>query len=124
LLQAFQAAQKNDPTILSVRAGTQAERENVEQAFGQLLPNIYANASRTDNRLTTTTPNFVGVDQSTQSVYPSESQSVTLRQPLYRPQLSAQYRQAQAQAEDADASLQVEEQNLAVRVSGAYFDAL
>jgi len=36
----------------------------------------------------------------------------------------AQYRQATAQVDDAEAALALEEQNLAVRVSGAYFEAM
>ena len=47
-----------------------------------------------------------------------------MRQPLYRPQLTAQYQIAQAQVADAEAGLQQEEQSLFVRVSTAYFDAL
>jgi protease secretion system outer membrane protein len=124
LLQAYDAAQRNDPSILAARASTVADSEGVPQARSFMLPNISASASRTNNRLTTVQPNFLGIEQTSQSTYPSESQSVTLRQPLYRPQLAAQYRQAQAQVQDAEAGLQLEEQNLFIRVSSAYFEAL
>ena len=124
LLQAFEAAQRNDPTILAARASTVGDRESLPQARSFMLPNISANASRTNNRLTTVQPSIFGTEQTTQSAYPSESQSVTLRQPLYRPLLIAQYRQAQAQVQDAEAGLALEEQNLFVRVSSAYFEAL
>lgn len=49
---------------------------------------------------------------------------MTLRQPLFRKALAADYRLAQAQVDDADAILERELQNVAVRVSGAYFEAL
>jgi protease secretion system outer membrane protein len=124
LLQAFEAAQQNDATILAARATATMEQERLPQAKSQLLPNLSANVSRTNNQLTSVTPNFLGVEQTSVSNYPSSSQSLTLRQPLFRPQLTAQYRQAKAQVDDADATLLQEEQNLVVRVGGAYFEAM
>lgn len=124
LLQAFEAAQKNDATLLAARATTAAERERLPQARAQLLPNISANLSHNNNRLKSVSPNFLGEEQTTNTRYPSSNQTLTLRQPLYRPQLAAQYRQAQALVNDAEATLMQEEQNLAVRVSGAYFEAM
>ena len=124
LLQAYEAAQKNDATILAARATAEAERERLPQARAQLLPNLSANLSRNDNRLESTSPNFLGVEQTTYNNYPSNNQTLSLRQPLFRKQLAAQYRQATAQVQDAEAALAGEEQNLAVRVSGAYFEAL
>ncbi len=124
LLQAFEAAQQQDATIRAARATAAAEHERVPQAKSQLLPSVNASVSRTTNRLTSTTPNFLGVEQTTNTNYPSSNQSITLRQPLYRPQLMAQYRQAQAQVDDADATLAQEEQSLVVRVSSAYFEAM
>ena len=43
---------------------------------------------------------------------------------MYRPYLTAQLRQAQAQVEDANATLERDEQALVVRVGEAYFEAL
>jgi TolC family type I secretion outer membrane protein len=124
LLQAYQAAQQYDATLLAARAGANAERERLPQAKAQLLPSLNASYSRNTNRLVTVAPNFLGQEQTTFNAYPSGSQNLTLRQPLYRPQLIEQYRQAQAQVNDAEALLQQEEQGLAVRVSGAYFEAM
>lgn len=124
LLQAYQAAQSNDATILASRATTVAERERLPQARSQLFPNLSANLSRTNNHLSSTSPNFLGVEQTTNTQYPSTNKTLTLRQPLFRKQLMAQYRQAEAQVDDAEAALAGEEQNLAVRVSGAYFEAM
>ena len=124
LLQAYQAAQKNDATLLAARATAAAGRERLPQATAQLLPNLSANLARTNNQLANTGTDFTGKEQTVSTGYPSNNQSVTLRQPLYRPYLSAQYRQDQAQVADAEATLSQEEQSLAVRVSGAYFEAL
>lgn len=124
LLQVYQAAQKEDATVLAARAAAEAERERLPQAKAQMLPNISASVAQTHNQLRSVTPNFSGIEQTNHTAYPSSNRTLTLRQPLYRPQLLAQYRLAQAQIDDADATLTGEEQNLAVRVSNAYFEAL
>ena len=49
---------------------------------------------------------------------------MTIRQPIYRPFQFADYRQAKAQVADAEATLEKEVQNVAVRVAGAYLEAL
>ena len=124
LQQAYVAAQRNDATILAARASAAVDREYLPQAKAQMLPSVSAGWSRTYNRLTSVTPTFGGREQTNYSEYPSSTQSLTVRQPLYRPQLMAQYRIAQGQLADAEAELQQEEQSLFVRVSTAYFDAL
>jgi len=124
LLQVYQAAQEQDATLRAARASASAERERIPQAWSQMLPNISANVTQTNNQLESTSPNFLGKEQTTQTGYPSSNKTVSLRQPMYRPQLTAQYRQAQAQVADAQANLALEEQSLAVRVSSAYFEAM
>lgn len=124
LLQAYEAAKKQDPTLLASRAATQAGRERLPQALAQLLPTVSASYSQNNNQLKSSLPNFFGVEQTTDSSYNSSNQTVQIRQPLFRTYLSAQYRQTAEQVKDAEASLAQDEQNLAVRVSGAYFDAV
>lgn len=124
LLQAYEAAQQQDATILASRAAAQAGRERLPQARSQLLPNVAASISSNKNKLTSTAPDFLGQEKTTDSNYPSSNKTLTVRQPLYRRYLAAQYRQAKAQIEDTEATLAQDEQNLAVRVSGAYFDAM
>ena len=124
LLQAYEAAQKQDATLLAARAAAMSGRERLPQARSQFYPNISASFSRNNNDLESTTPNLLGQEQTTHTQYPSSNQSLSLRQPLYRPQLTSQYRQAQAQVDDVNATLAQEEQSLAVRVSAAYFEAL
>jgi protease secretion system outer membrane protein len=123
LLQAYEAAKLQDATILAARATAQAGRESLPQARAQLLPNISASVGYNKNQLTSTTP-INGVDRTDKRDYPSQNKTLTLRQPLYRPFLSALYQQAGARVDDANAVLNQEEQNLAVRVSSAYFEAM
>ncbi len=124
LLQVYEAALKQDPTLAAARAAAAAEGERIPMARAQFYPNLSANFSETRNDLTSTAPNFLGQETVSHSNYPSRAKSVTLRQPLYRPLLAAQLNQAQAQVRDAQGVLASEEQNLAVRVSAAYFEAL
>lgn len=124
LLQAYQLAQAQDATLQAARSAAEASRERLPQARSQFYPNVSANFSYNRNDLESTTPDFLGREQTTNNKYPSSNQTLTLRQPLYRSQLAAQYRQAQAQVDEAEATLAQEEQSLAVRLSGAYFEAL
>ena len=124
LRQAYESAYENDATIRAARAGAQASREKLPQARAQLRPNVSLNASRNHNDLTSKTQNLLGQPTTTENQYYSGSQTLSVRQPLYRPYLSALVRQAQAQVEDADAALERDEQTLVTRVGEAYFDAL
>jgi outer membrane protein, protease secretion system len=124
LSQAYQAALEQDATIRASRAAAEARRERLPQALGQLLPNISASVSRFKNDLDRTAPNLFGQASTSNERYFSGSQAVTLRQPIFRKYQFADYRQAQAQVEDANATLERDLQNVAVRVSSAYFEAL
>lgn len=124
LRQAYEAASENDATIRASRAGAQASNERLPQARAQQLPNVSFNAGRNHNDLTSTTRNALGRPVSTDYKYYSDSQTLSVRQPLYRPYISALVRQAQAQVEDANAALERDEQSLVTRVGEAYFNAL
>ncbi|MBK6592029.1 MAG: TolC family outer membrane protein [Burkholderiales bacterium] len=124
LSQALEAALEQDPTIRAVRAATLARQERVPQARAQLMPNVSLSASRNNNDLENTAPNFLGEPATTNSRYVSGNATLTVRQPLFRKYQFADYQQAQSQVDDANAVLERELQNLAVRVSGAYFEAL
>ncbi len=124
LRQVYEAAYENDATIRAARAGAEASRERLPQARAQQLPNVSFNAGRNHNDLTSKTQNFLGQPVTAENKYYSGSQTLSVRQPLYRPYLSALVRQAQAQVEDADAALERDEQTLVTRVGEAYFDAL
>ena len=124
LSQAYRAALEQDAVIRAARAGADARRERLPQARAQLRPNISASVSRNKNDLHSTTPGLGGVPQESDREYMSGTRSLTLRQPLYRPYQMADVRQAEAQVADANALLEKEVQNVAVRVAGAYLEAL
>jgi TolC family type I secretion outer membrane protein len=124
LLQAYEAALTQDATYHAARLAADAGRENLPQARAQLMPSVSAAFSRNRNLLDTISPNSLGQLADSRANYPSNSNSVTLRQPIYRRYQWAQYQQAQAQVDDVNAVLDFSTQNLAVNVAGAFFDAL
>ena len=124
LQQAYDAALENDATIRAARAGAAAGRERLPQAKAQLQPNVSFTAGRNYNDLTSEGKGFLGQPTTSQIHYFSGNQTLSVRQPLYRPYLMAQLRQAQAQVQDTDATLARDEQGLVVRVGEAYFEAL
>jgi protease secretion system outer membrane protein len=124
LSQAYQAALEQDAVIRGARATAEVRRERLPQARAQLLPNISASVSRNKNKLTATQPGFLGVPVTSDQSYLSSNRALTIRQPIFRPFQFADYRQAAAQVEDAEATLEKEVQNVAVRVAGAYLEAL
>ena len=124
LRQAYESAVANDATIRASRAAAEAGRERLPQARAQQLPSVSLSANRTHNDLTSKTRNILGQPTTTENQYYSGSQTLAVRQPLYRPYVSALVRQAEALVEDADATLDRDEQSLVTRVGEAYFDAL
>jgi outer membrane protein, protease secretion system len=125
LEQAYRTALEHDSVIRASEAAAAAKRERLPQAKSQLLPNVSADFGRFKNDLSSTQPNpLTGAPFSSSEKYFSDSKTLTIRQPLYRPYNWADYQQAKAQVADANASLDKDLQNVAVRVSGAYLEAL
>lgn len=124
LADCYRAALDQDATYKAALASAEAGRETLPQARAQLLPNISASFSQNRNQLSSTSPDYLGRSVTTDLNYPSHGETLTLRQPLFRKSLWDGYQQAKFAVEDVDATLAVEQQNLAVRVGSAYFDAL
>ncbi|MEZ0307232.1 MAG: TolC family outer membrane protein, partial [Ramlibacter sp.] len=125
LSQAYQAAMEQDAVIRAARAAADSKRERLPQALSQLLPNVQASAGRNKNHLVSTTPNpLTGNPFESEDRYTSSNRALTIRQPIFRPYQLADYQQAKAQVDDANAALDKETQNLAVRVAGAFMEAL
>jgi outer membrane protein, protease secretion system len=123
LAEAYRLAQSQDATIRQSRATAEAGREKLPQARAQFLPNIGVTASRGKNQLQTTSE-LAGQSQTGFERYNSQNDTVQVRQPIYRKQLTAQYAEAKAQVADANAELERDEQNLVMRVTEAYFNIL
>lgn len=124
LQQAYDAAVRNDAQIRASRAAADAARERLPQAVAQLRPNVSASVGRNYNDLISEGRNVLGQGTKTESNYFSGNKTLSVRQPLYRPYQLAAVRQAEAQVQEADASLERDEQGLVVRLGEAYFEAL
>lgn len=124
LLESYDAALDQDADYQAARAAAEGGREILPMARAQLLPTLSFNATKFGNDLTSETQNILGKVTTTESQYPSKNYSLTLRQPLYRPAHYAGYLQAKARIEGVEAILDKAGQDLAVRVSGAYFNVL
>jgi TolC family type I secretion outer membrane protein len=81
-------------------------------------------ASRFKNDSERDSVNFLGQSQTTNERYFSQNETLTLRQPLYRQPQQAAVRQAGYLVQDAEAVLARETQNLGVRVTGIFLEAL
>ncbi len=127
LAQAWQAALANDPQYQAARGAADATRERVPQARSQLLPQIGATAQLNRNLLRSERPpGFLEGNEVVRDrrYYNSSADALTLRQPLFRPQLAAQLRQAKALVAQGDAQLDIERQRLVMRVTEAYLEVL
>jgi protease secretion system outer membrane protein len=124
LTQAYRLALAQDAVIRAARAAADARRERLPQARAALLPSITAQATRNKNDLTRTEPNAFGNPVTTEQKYTSSSRALVIRQSIFRPYQIADYRQAEAQVADANAILDRETMNVAVRVTGAYLETL
>jgi outer membrane protein TolC len=123
-LEAWRLAIDNDPTLRAAWAGAAAGRERLPQANSQMLPNVAASAARYNNDVNREALDAQSQSVSSRSRYISRNETLTLRQPILRQQNRVGIRQANYQVEDAEAVLEREVQNLAVRVAGAYFDLM
>ncbi len=123
LLGTLRLAEERDPVWLAAKAARQAAQEALPQARALYLPRLDLNANTTYNDVDTqfvTPAPFVGGARQ----YNSNAYGASLTQPLFRAQNRPIYEQAQAQVAQAEAQLALARQDLILRVSQAYFDAL
>ncbi len=123
LLQVFRDARNYDAQFGAARYALQAGLEKLPQGRALLLPTLGLTTS-----FTRTTLDIDGRGSnpatSTTRTFNTDTYQFTLSQPIYRPQNSAQYNQAEYQVRQAEAVFGQAAQDLAVRSAQAYFDVL
>lgn len=124
LMDAYRLALAADPNFQAARATAEAARELLPQARAELLPQVSISASRANNSTEQTSQNILGQDVTREYDYVGKNAALSLRQPLFRLGSVARYYQAGAQVDAAEATLEKDTQQLALRVAGAYFDTL
>jgi TolC family type I secretion outer membrane protein len=122
LESAYRSALSYDADLQSARAARLESEEGIPVARAALLPQIAYN--RQYNKANTTNYQLSTGRSSNSGNYVTESESLTLRQPIYRKSAWAALESAQAQSGAADANYRKEEQNLGQRVATTYLDVL
>ena len=122
LLEIYRLAQSSDAQYAAARAAWSAGQEKLPQGLAGLLPSASASASTqyNDRELRSRDP-AVGPSSGR---FNSNSVSLSVSQPLYRPQNLVAYGQAKTQVAQADAVFAQAAQDLILRVAQAYFDVL
>ncbi len=120
LIESISLSKNNDSLFLIANTKINIVKESEEQAFSQMLPSVSLRIARSqvkqdreDNLQKFPTQN-----------YTTESDAITLNQPLYRPQLLSDFRRAKKLTSSTRYDARNEEQNLLLRVSFAYLNAL
>jgi len=114
----YEAARAFDPTYLGARATADSAQYRLEQVKALNRPSVSADvtAGETDTSYPHTTPSSM----QNRAV----SGTVTLQQSLFNRQNDINIQQAALAMDNARASLVLAEEDLIVRVAGAYFDVL
>ena len=122
LLDAYQAARQNDPTFKAARYERDAGQYAFDIGLAGLLPSVSINGSYLKTTGEQTSTVFTNVKQSLD--YNSKYTVLGLRQPLFNYDSFVRYQQGGVQVAYSDAVFDKKEAELAVKVSGAYLDAL
>lgn len=120
LMEAYQAALKNDPTYRSAFYAGEAGKENRVLGRSNLLPNLSGSYNASQNRTTVS----YGGGRPGALDYISRSSTIQLRQSVFNLDGWARYKQGAAQAEYAQAQFESQQQEVVVRVVNAYVDVL
>ena len=122
LLEIYRMGQAADATYAAARASWSAGQERLPQGLSGLLPSATVSANTQYNDRETRTRDSAA--PSAYSSFNSNSASVSVTQPIYRPQNFAVYQQAKAQVAQSDAVFSQATQDLILRIAQAYFDVL
>jgi len=123
LIEAYNLALQNDPQYQSAIHDHESGVEYRTLAKSNLLPSLSATYAGGRN-FATSTQNYQGQQLTTYPHYVSSTSSLNFRQPLYAPDNMARYHEGMAQADFSDAQFSSHQQDLLVRLTGAYVDAL
>jgi len=124
LIQLYQEAAFSDPVLNAARFNYQASKELYWQGLSLLLPQ--ANATPTSTRYYQHGANSTTVSSSpgNSRVFDQKSYTVTLTQPVFNVSALEAFKQGDLNTKIADMRFYLAQQDLIIRVSQAYFDAL
>ncbi|MGH8701195.1 MAG: TolC family outer membrane protein, partial [Burkholderiales bacterium] len=122
LMEIFRMGQSADAQYAAARAAWSAGQEKLPQGLSGLLPSATVSASTqyNDREVRSRDPAVGTVTNQ----FNSNVASISVTQPLYRPQNYTAYEQAKSQVVQSDAVFAQAAQDLLLRVAQAYFDVL
>ncbi|MBC3832216.1 TolC family outer membrane protein [Undibacterium amnicola] len=123
LIQAYQAALKNDPQHRAAIAENVSGQEFQVIGRSALLPQAQYSYSTANNMGESIAPDVLGRQKLTHLDYRSTTRNVTIRQTLFNLDAYARFKQGEAQTKLSDAQFDVRSKDLMVRVITAYADA-
>jgi len=116
MLSLYRDALDSDAKFAAARAQYAAIEQRVPQSFAALLPAVTLSANTTANDTESNTFSYQS--------YNSNGYTVNLTQPLFRWENNIAYGQSKVLVDQARAELELARQDLALRLSQAYFDVL
>jgi len=122
LMEIFRLAQSADAQYAAARATWSAGQEKLPQGLSGLLPSatVSANTQYNDRETRARDPAV----PTTNNQFNSNSATISVTQPLYRPQNYTAYEQSKSQVVQSDANFAQAAQDLILRVAQAYLDVL
>jgi outer membrane protein len=120
LVDLYSAAQAYDAAYQSAKSQYDATLSKADQAKALLLPTAGLVLGTTQTNQDTKAPAIAASNYT----YQTDTGTIAVSQPLYRPANWASYEQGKKQVDLAQAQWQTADQDLIVRVSQAYFDVL
>lgn len=125
IMEAYRDAVATNPALRQAIANSEAVQEQQPQARAGLLPRVDAGATYTQHfsyDINVPRNRFAGVRR--ERVFDDHSYDVTLTQPLYDRAVGYRIQQAESNANQASANVEVSQQDLVIRVAESYFQAL
>jgi outer membrane protein len=123
LIQVYREAQRYDAVYAAARQTLVAGRERLPQGRALILPTFNLSGSAQASRIESVSRNEATFPSFTREPR-SLGYTLTLAQPIFRPQNFLQYRQAEFLVAQAEATFAQAGQDLIVRTAQAYFDVL
>jgi outer membrane protein len=123
LLEAYNMGLTSDPQVLAAEANRNAVQKTKPIGLARLLPSIVLNMDAQGIQADTGKSPYVG-QANTAVIFGQGSLSLQMKQPLFHYDAWVTYWQADYKLAQAQAQLEAEYQDLAVRVAKAYFDTL
>lgn len=123
LMQIYKLAKDHDPTFKGDQYKHEASPETLKQAYSELWPKITAEGyyQRTRQKIV---ESDVGIYSHGVSNFPTEGYTLTLTQPLLRYSSILRVYQAKEEVKRADLEFEANKQDLIMRVTEAYINAL